>query len=313
MKTLHILNGDAILSRFKKANLAGDLLVWREMMCEGKLPPDTTDPSFWTLRYKHLQEVYGLDAGDYDNKVIREFRKLTQLSNYEEVVCWFEFDLFCQVNLIFLLQAIYQHAWQDRLIFLVSLDQPSLGFGKGLGQPSSTQLKAFFLQRQPLEENDLKLATDAWHAYTSDDPSRILQLFEDTDFGHLGQLRLALQAHLMRLPSRKNGLNRVQQFLLSSIIRGLDEQRLLMRKFHEEMSIYGFGDFQIKFYLLQMIRAGILVENKYLQVTEKGKQVWENELDFVHLIQGMDYWLGGIHLPTTRWRWLGEAHSIVKI
>ena len=46
-KTLHILNGDSTAESFAKSSLEGDVLIWREMLCEGSLDilPNLVAPS----------------------------------------------------------------------------------------------------------------------------------------------------------------------------------------------------------------------------------------------------------------------------
>ncbi|MCK7559530.1 hypothetical protein MKQ70_33015 [Chitinophaga sedimenti] len=39
MNYLHVLNGDATLEVFRKSGIPGDLVVCREMMCEGRVAP----------------------------------------------------------------------------------------------------------------------------------------------------------------------------------------------------------------------------------------------------------------------------------
>ena len=35
---LHITNGDNLTARLESLNLTGDIIVWREMLCEGPTP-----------------------------------------------------------------------------------------------------------------------------------------------------------------------------------------------------------------------------------------------------------------------------------
>ena len=98
--TLHILNGDVSADILTNSSIEGDIIVWREMLCEGELHKNIGSDEFWKSRYNFFQNEIGIEKLDYFDKTIRELVKLEDLSDYKSVFLWFEFDLFCQVNLM---------------------------------------------------------------------------------------------------------------------------------------------------------------------------------------------------------------------
>ncbi|MEE3243855.1 MAG: DUF1835 domain-containing protein, partial [Bacteroidota bacterium] len=44
--TLHITNGDSLTDRLNTLDLDGDLVIWREMLCEGPTVENVGSPEF---------------------------------------------------------------------------------------------------------------------------------------------------------------------------------------------------------------------------------------------------------------------------
>src|SRR5262249_17458140 len=146
---LHIHNGDSTAGTAKKANIPGEHIAWREAMVCGPAPQGLTETEFITLRANHL-------AGDYDSTVEKcaaELREQHQaLENalaHDEVVLWFEHDLFCQVHLIYLLHWFAQRELGQMRLSLISIDQfPGIKIFHGLGQLNEAQLESLWPARQ---------------------------------------------------------------------------------------------------------------------------------------------------------------------
>ncbi len=49
--TLHITNGDGFTSVLKNLKLEGEIITWREMLCEGKTTTEVGSESFWKTRF----------------------------------------------------------------------------------------------------------------------------------------------------------------------------------------------------------------------------------------------------------------------
>ena len=107
--TLHIVNGDSTAEILKKTTLLGDIIVWRELLCEGPVCKDFGSDEFWKLRYDYFESELGVSKLEYFDKIIKETVRLEDVSEYSEVVLWFEFDLFCQINLMVLCSYLLQN------------------------------------------------------------------------------------------------------------------------------------------------------------------------------------------------------------
>ncbi len=97
----NILNGDSLAYSFPDAKIEGDVIVAREGLIDGDLSGDNLQ-EFWRSRAKYL----GLTEAEYHDNVVKEFEKIMDAPGGSEFNLWFEYDLFCQVNMWFTISII---------------------------------------------------------------------------------------------------------------------------------------------------------------------------------------------------------------
>jgi hypothetical protein len=100
-KMLHIHNGDSAAGTAKKSDIPGEHLAWREALVCGPAPGGLSKDEFRHLRAKHLADAYGANLEKTERELREQEEALSRFSDHEEVVLWFERDLFCLVQLIF--------------------------------------------------------------------------------------------------------------------------------------------------------------------------------------------------------------------
>src|SRR3989442_5948610 len=100
---LHIHNGDSTVGTARKADLPGEHLAWREALVCGPTPSRLSDNHFRQIRVRHLSEAYGVNMQECAKELHEQQEALASFGDHDEVVLWFEHDLFCQVHLIYLL------------------------------------------------------------------------------------------------------------------------------------------------------------------------------------------------------------------
>lgn len=305
MSYLHVLNGDATLTLFRQSGIPGETVVCREMMCEGKVKFTSDMAAFFSSRAKHLEYHYGIDQHTYLFNVVKELEMLKGVADTEEVVLWFELSLFCQVNQLFVLHYLHSQLIRLPKISVVAIDKHA-----GLLMPY--HLPGLFEQRIYLDTADLELAEHAWQAYCQGDPLSLEKISRQPT-GNLRFLGPALQAHLQRLPSVRNGLNVIQSYFLRKLtmcnLRWYD----LYAQFHDDMKVFGFGDFQLGIYLQRLKSAGMIEQqDQRLFITSLGREVLDNEEIYTNYISLEHRWLGGLRLIGNPWRWDPETGSVVK-
>ena len=106
---LHITNGDSFTQRLKGLAIKGDIITWREMLCEGKTLSNVGSEPFWKTRFEFFSKNYRVSKSWFVEKTLKEYRSLCNHKAQDQIVLWFEFDLFCQINMLAVLSWLKQH------------------------------------------------------------------------------------------------------------------------------------------------------------------------------------------------------------
>ncbi|KQC01483.1 DUF1835 domain-containing protein [Pedobacter sp. Hv1] len=256
MKTLHILNGDATLAVFKQTSFDGDILVWREILAEG--PVSHTD--LWATRAKWICSTFNENEVNYQKNVLEEVKRLKNIEIYDELILWFEYDLVCQINLIYILSVLREVNAPNLSIQLICPDRfDGIPNFRGLGELNAVQLTQLYPNREKLTTNDLNLAGKAWDLYVANNPED-LQTFLQSDFGKLPLLEKALTAHLLRFPNPATQLNYIEDTLLAIIKSGITNRMAIHEAFWLKESLFGSTDLQINQLLDKLQANGFIKE-----------------------------------------------------
>lgn len=152
-KTLHILNGDTITPMFSELGLAGEKVVVREMFCEGPTLCEVGTKEFWEERASFFENNLGISRSKYESYSRLELIQVESVGQFEEVILWFEYDLFCTVNLLAMLSWIQKIGIVHTRISLVcSGDHSAHKKRVGLGELSATHFLEHHHQRVSLEK-----------------------------------------------------------------------------------------------------------------------------------------------------------------
>lgn len=329
---LHIHNGDCSANVAKQSTIPGEHFAWREALIDGPAPTNVSEAEWRKVRASHLTEFYGVDPSESENGLRVQEDKLKSYPEHDEVVLWFEQELFCQVTLLYLLDWFSQRELgETRLSLIFASEYPGLPNFRGLGELEPEQMASLFPARREVSQAQLRLATAAWTAYRSPDPTRIERLLE-IDFTPMPFLKQGLRLHLERFPCVRNGLGRIQNKGLEIIENGLYKFTEIFPRFADAERFYGLGDSQFWIAMNQMVHArepllktterssangGISPEEMRqveFEMTATGADVLNGDADFVD-INGLDTWLGGVHLSgkTDVWRWDEERQRLAFI
>lgn len=295
-------------------------------MC-GPAPNNLNEPEFLEVRAQHLSSAYGADLDRVRGELRAQHDALASFRDHEEVVLWFEHDLFCQVHLLYLLNWFAQHELGHTKLSLICIGEfPGVSLFRGLGQLNEEQLASLFPQRAAVTAAQLELATRAWQAYSSTDALSLVTL-RDSDTSALPFLHRAVVSHLQRFPWTSTGLGRIEGSALKLVADGHSIFKKLFPAFSRRESEYGLGDAQLYRALKLMAdaptpalkqsdraesmdAAGMLLSS--FELTADGREVLAGAQDFIAQ-NGIDQWLGGVHLlgPEAAWRWDHETEQLL--
>ncbi|MFK7920676.1 MAG: hypothetical protein AB8H47_01905 [Bacteroidia bacterium] len=294
-QTLHILNGDATRPEFERSAIAGDIMIWREILVEGPaLYPLLTDKWF-EARQNFLNEAYKPDDLTQVNGMRREFEKLLDLSDYDEIVLWFEYDLFCQINMIAALSAL-KGRFEGKISLVCPVDHPEIADFRGLGQLSAVHFGPLFAERLALSSEDLAFADSAYLTYAAQDPRELSNLIEQAFPEAFPSLKAALQLHLKRFPDLNNGLSLEEREMLAILGEGLPSRLKWVGQILRQNHQRGFGDSQY-FNRIKRLQPLIVETDESVRLSEQGQEVLAGKAKF----EAAAVWIGGAH--SNEWAW----------
>jgi hypothetical protein len=307
--TLHVTNGDSAVGQIERSGVQGDVLPWRDVLHEGPVPADLGDGELRQVRARFLA-----DAGwaGLDETLAWLAERDEALDAADQVVLWFEADLYDQLQL---LQVLDRLARSDgRPCEIVYAQQPGDEGFVGHGELSPRRLAELHVRREPVGATELELGARGWEAFRSPDPRAVERVVE-ADTGALPFLGNALARLLEELPAAHDGLARSERTILEqAVVATTGASELFAASAQREERPY-LGDATF-FSYLDRLAAGepaLLerVDGGY-RTTAAGRAVLAGEADAVRL-RGVDRWLGGVHLSGTGqvWRWDASRRRVV--
>jgi hypothetical protein len=323
-RMLHVTNGDVAAELLRLSGVGGEVAVTADVLHEGPAPGGLPPERWRKVRARYLAES-GYD--DYDSclaALTRGDRLLEDFRGYDEVILWFEHDLFDQLLLIRTLDGFAGRNLGNTELSLICIGEfPGVVPFHGLGDLSPRQMASLLDRRQRVNEGQKLLARDAWRAFCAPDPSGLEALLR-RDLSPLPFLAGALRRHLEEFPSVFNGLSRSDQQALRGLAAGASTFEELFRATQrlEERVYMGDSSFhRILRELASLPRPLLRLEpaqngslrGQRLSLTTTGREVLEGKDDWVR-IRGIDRWLGGVHLQGSEaaWRWDDETGRLVK-
>jgi len=214
---LHVTNGDCTTALIAETGLDGDLLSWLDVLHDGPVPAAPPD-RLRAVRAAHLAGAgwTGQDEA-LDALRARDERLARALAGEEPTVLWFEHDLFDQLQLLQVLDAIGEDGG-DRVELILVGSFPGRPDFAGLGELTAPELASLWPQRTPLRDEQRARARRAWARFRAGDLDGLAEegRAEDDGLPHLG----AALARLLQEVPGPDGLGRTERELLAALTRG---------------------------------------------------------------------------------------------
>jgi hypothetical protein len=232
---IHVLSGDSLIKPFQKTNIEGEFIVCRECLIDGDLQAKGLD-DFWRVREDYLSNSFDKPANFYQEKVKGEFDKLLENADGNEINLWFEYELFCQVNLWFCLWLLKDKSADIYIVYPYLTDKKDIW--KGFGFLNEDELNESFEQRIKLSFKDITLGVNLWQAFQNKDWS-MLDGLGDSDSKAFPTLKEVCTA-ACEIETRP------EETLRQIMDNGETEFGKVFQEFNKTEDIYGFGDLQVK-------------------------------------------------------------------
>ncbi|MGQ0543768.1 MAG: DUF1835 domain-containing protein [Betaproteobacteria bacterium] len=183
----HVTNGDSAGSALEGAGFRDPILPWRDVLHEG---PVRTGLSLEQLSEERAHFI--AEAGWGPLAQVREgFRErdrtLRETASHDEVVLWFEHDLYDQLQLIQVLDRSAEKP-HPRLTMICEAEY--------VGTMRPARVRELYPSRRPVTRGQFREACEAWKAFTAADPRGMLPAAQ----GELPFLRAALRRQFEEYP-----------------------------------------------------------------------------------------------------------------
>jgi hypothetical protein len=338
VSTLHITNGDCAADTLRLI-VKDPVTIMADALHEGPCPPIEGD-AWREVRARFIASNGGPAYDDIKNALDGWDRAIADACHRgDEIVLWFEHDLFDQLALIRTLDLIVRLKAGSRMSSRVSLicigSFPGVERFVGLGQLTTDQLATLIGTGVPVTAGHYALATDAWHAFRSPDPGSLLEITLQlvaarTPVSEGGPALPFLGEALLRffaeLPSVANGLSRTEELALQALSSGPSTAGALFGATQSREARPFMGDTTF-FAILRRLAAArvplVTIEANpdevdlgahRIAITNAGRDVLAGRTDHLRL-NGTDLWRGGVHLTgsdRSPWRWDAHGETLVS-
>ncbi|CAM1364460.1 conserved hypothetical protein [Tenacibaculum sediminilitoris] len=289
---LHITNGDLTTQRLQKLNIEGDIITWREMLCEGKTSVDVGSEDFWKTRFDFFKTTYKVTKKKFIDYTLKEYRNLCNQKQQEEIVLWFEYDLFCQINMLAVISWLKRYRKNHKISLVTSGKVDNSKKLYGLGELSDNQLKKHFKNKIELSQDDIEYADYIWQLYCSDSPLPLENAHKFNPKSPFVYLESAIKAHLLRFPSIENGLNHLENNILKiANEHTFANQDEFIANLLTHQENYGFGDIQYINKLESLKK--LFTSFNPVKLSKTGKKVLLNQTNYYAKIRSDFSYLGG--------------------
>ncbi|MBP0902342.1 DUF1835 domain-containing protein [Mariniflexile gromovii] len=273
---LHVTNGSVLTNRLNELNIEGDILTWQEMLCEGPTVEKVYSEEFSKLRKKFFSDFYDIDL--VINEIEQELDKLNHSEKYSEIVLWFEYDLFCHINMIAVISLIQQKKIKLPLYLVCSGKVEKNKNLKGLAELNSGQLLKHYRDKIELTPKDIDLAVTVWGIYCGKDHNLLKPfIVTNSSFKYLSN---CLKAHLERFPETKDGLNVIERNVLEIVkSRSIKSKHHLLGYALNYQGFYGYGDLQIS-RIIEKLSIFFTEEENSIKLNRKGHEALLGQHNF---------------------------------
>lgn len=330
MLTLHLTNGDLASSALARSGLPGDIVSWRDLLHDGPVPRDDDLEAFRRVRGHFLASRGWSHESDAVADFAQRDARLEVVGAGDEVVLWFEPDLYDQLQLIQILARFAGGGEEARpRLTIVPADCY-------LGPMEPARLATMYGVRREITAVDLLHGQLAWSAFTAPTPDALLAVVSRLDrevtartYDADAQVRLphlvsALRRQLEEYPDIDSGLSRSERQLCEALSPRAITLRALFAAHQAAESWVWLGDLSFAWYAERLSDcAQPIVEHtdgsrliaplrdargqgfweRTVQLTPFGQDVVRARADAVRA-NGIDRWIGGTHSTLAQyWRW----------
>jgi hypothetical protein len=303
---LIVTNGSSAVANLESAGIPGDKLPWDDVLHDGPVPSGLSLTELSTVRARFIAD---LDVDQLDQ--IREsFRRrderLIASVEEDEVLLWFEHDLYDQLQIVQVLDWYSGSPRRPDRLTMICRDAY-------VSHQDPAALRTAFETREDVTPAQLHLAQQVWTGFRDSTPAGLVALL-DEDTGALPFMKAAIKRFLEEYPWASDGLARAERnaLLAARTNPGASARALFAEPPVQEDPAY-MGDLAFFRYVDGLRREPfpLLVDDgSGLRITKTGEDVLNGKADRVRL-RGIERWYGGVRMTGGNvWRWNPETSTV---
>ena len=143
---LHVTNGDGAAELIRASEVEGEVLPWRDVLHEGPVPAGLPLRESSRVRAEYIADRGWGDLDDLLRQFEERDRVLLEVDSAQEIVLWFEHDLYDQLQML------------------------------QMGQLAPEQMASLLSDRKEVAPAQTQLARRAWSAFRDTDPTAVAEL-----------------------------------------------------------------------------------------------------------------------------------------
>jgi hypothetical protein len=303
---LIVTNGSSAVATLDAAGIPGEKLTWDDVLHDGPVPAGLELSELSAVRARFIADCDWGPAEEVLEAFRRRDERLAAAAGEDEVLLWFEHDLYDQLQLLQVLDWFATPARRPRRLTLICR-------AAYVSHEPADALLAALEAREAVGPAELRLARQVWTAFRASDPNALAALLAE-DTSDLPFAGAALRRFLEEYPWVTDGLARTERQALTAARDnpGSAPGDLFVSAAMREEPRY-LGDWSF-FRYLDGLRRGplpLLFEEPSggLTLTRVGEDVLAGRADRVRL-RGVERWYGGVRMTGGNvWRWNPETGS----
>nr|WP_321235356.1 DUF1835 domain-containing protein [uncultured Psychroserpens sp.] len=275
---LHITNGTSLTEYLFKLDIAteSNTITWQETLCVGPTVEQIASEEFIKTRKAFFKSFYDITLSR--KEMTSELNKLDDISNFTEIVLWFEFDLFCHINMVAVISLLEQKGIYLPIYLVCSGRVEGEKGLKGLAELTHKQLESHYKDKVKLTVDDIALATKVWRFYCGNDHNLLKPLI--TRSSSFKYMSICLKAHIKRFPDTRSGISTLEYNILKLIKENtITSRRHLVGYTLHYQGYYGYGDLQLE-RVIDLLSLFFIEDNGTLRLNRKGHLALEHQYNY---------------------------------
>ncbi len=317
-----ITNGTGAVGAISQTEVTADFLTWDDVLHDGPVPATLGLHALSEVRARFIADCGWMAYPEAHQRFQSRDQRLNDSGQYDEVLLWFEHDLYDQLQLLQILDACATLPLPNTRLTLICEKAY-------VAEENVAALQEAFQNRQEVTMAQIQLAVSGWKAVRSNTPAALVA-FLKTDTSALPHLKASLYRFLEEYPALKTGLSRNEQQILTCVVNGITRPGPLFRSVQVMEEAKYLGDWSFFRYLAGLVngpapllqtasgvpfafpaQTDLTFLSQTLSLTALGRRVLEQKADWL-TTHPIDRWLGGTHLDdTTNWRWDPDSHTTI--